>query len=58
MCVCVCVYHCPPIQFNMMVYNPLARNWTGVLRVPLSHNTVQVTGSDGKELVSQVYCTI
>ena len=42
-----------------MVYNPLGRNWTGTLRVPLTHSTVQVTAaSDGKELVSQVYTTV
>ena len=49
-------YHVNVLQFNMMVYNPLGRNWTGILRVPLSHSTVQVTAaSDGNELVSQVH---
>ena len=42
------------LQFNLIVYNPLARNWTGVLRMPVNEPSLQVVGVDGKEVTSQV----
>ena len=45
-----------PCQFDLVVYNSLARNWSGVLRVPINTTLVTVTGPTGTAIPTQVQC--
>ena len=45
-----------PYQFDLVVYNSLARNWSGVLRVPINTTLVTVTGPTGTTIPTQVQC--
>ena len=57
MCVCVLMsvstrfFFC---QFDLVVYNSLARNWSGILRVPINTTLVTVTGPTGTFIPTQV----
>ena len=38
----------------MVIYNSLARQWTGMVRVPIIKETVNITDPDGKSIPVQV----
>jgi lysosomal alpha-mannosidase len=41
-------------EFTVMIYNPLGRSWSGMVRLPLIDESVSISGPDGSAVQSQV----